>query len=195
MREFSCLVLMLAFAAGPVASAAEGDVLPDNGRAGVSLAHILERTSERLKKNFIIDPRLRGEVTMYGIDPERITYRELQAVLEVHGFATFDDGEITKVVPDASARQYAMPLIGDRSANVGEDEYVTKAIDVTPLEATQLVPILRPLMPQQAHMVGYAVTNTLIVVDRYSNVKRIEAIVRDLQKRPIRPETSANTAK
>jgi general secretion pathway protein D len=173
-----------------LAGAAETEAPAPQRTDGIALAPLIERSAARLNKRFIIDPRLRGDATVYGIDPERITYRELQAVLEVHGFAMFEDGGTTKVVPDASARQYAMPLIGDRSANVGEDEYVTKAIDVTPLEATQLVPILRPLMPQQAHLVAYSLTNTLIMVDRYSNVKRIEAIVRDLQKRPISPEAS-----
>ena len=187
MGKISFVVLMLAFIAGPIASAAEEAAPPDDGRKGVSLAYMLERASERLKKNFIVDPRLKGEATVYGIDPERITYRELQAVLEVHGFAMFEEGGLIKVVPDATARQHATPLLGDRGANVGEDEYVTRSIEVSPLEATQLVPILRPMMPQQAHLVGYAATNTLILVDRYSNVKRIEAIVRDLQKRPVVP--------
>ena len=186
MRQMSIVVLMLAFAVGPLAFAAEetAPVPPDPDRKAVSLIHLIESASQRLKKNFIVDPRLRGQATVYGIDPEKITYRELQAVLAVHGFAMIDEGGLIKVIPDANARQYATP-VGDRGSNVGDDEYVTRTIDVAPLEATQLVPILRPMLPQQAHLVGNSMTNTLIVVDRYVNVRRIEAIVKELQKRPV----------
>lgn len=186
MRKIPVLILMLAFMAASTAFAAEDSPqLPtDPDRKGVSLIHLIESASQRLKKNFIVDPRLRGQATIYGIDPEKITYRELQAVLAVHGFAMIEEGGLIKIIPEASARQYAAPL-GDRASSIGDDEYVTKTIDVAPLDATQLVPLLRPMMPQQAHLVGNSMTNTLIVVDRYVNVRRIEAIVRDLQKRPV----------
>src|SRR5688500_10339174 len=120
MRKIPSLVLMLALTTGSIATAAEAPASPDNELKGVSLAHMIERASERLKKNIIVDPRLKGEATLFGIDPERISYRELQAVLMVHGFAIVEDGPVTKVIPDSGIRQYATPLLSDRNSNIGE---------------------------------------------------------------------------
>lgn len=192
MRKIVCFVL-LALSAGQFTLAADtSPAAPRSG--GISLAHLIERVAERQKKNFIVDPRVAGEATLVGIDPERITYRELQAVLSVHGyFTTPEQNGVIEILPDANARQTPMPLVGDRAANIGDDEYVTRVLDAGPLQATQLVPLLRPMMPQQAHMVANAATNTLILVSRYDNVKQIEAIVRELQKRPAVPTPAATS--
>lgn len=152
---------------------------------GIALADLLARASERLDKNFIVDPRVSGEALMFGIDPDRISYRELQAVLAVHGYMTTQEASgLIAIVPDNSARQRAQPVLSEPTSGVGKDEMVTRTLDVGPLDAAQLVPVLRPMMPQEAHLVAVAQTNTLIIVDRYDNVRRIEAVIRDLQKRP-----------
>jgi general secretion pathway protein D len=161
---------------------------------GVPLSHILERAAQRLNKNFIVDPRLNGQVRLVGIDPERLSFRELQAVLEVHGFITVEDGGLIKIVPDANSRQYPMPVLTGRDSNLGDDEVVTKTLDVGSLEATTLVPILRPLLPQYAHLVAHGPTNTLVVVARHANVRTLESILNELKKRPsVAPTQTATT--
>jgi general secretion pathway protein D len=162
---------------------------------GVALSHVLERAAERLNKNFIVDPRLNSQVRLIGIDPERLSYRELQAVLEVHGFITVEDGGLIKIVPDANSRQTPTPVVTDRNPNLGDDEVITKTLDVGSLEATQLVPILRPMLPQYAHLVAHGQTNTLIVVARHANVRTLEAILNELKKRPSVGPTKTATAK
>jgi general secretion pathway protein D len=162
---------------------------------GVPLSHVLERAAERLNKNFIVDPRLNSQVRLIGIDPERLSYRELQAVLEVHGFITVEDGGLIKIVPDANSRQTPTPVVTDRNPNLGDDEVITKTLDVGSLEATQLVPILRPMLPQYAHLVAHGQTNTLIVVARHANVRTLEAILNELKKRPSAGPTKTATAK
>jgi general secretion pathway protein D len=184
MRAIGCLVLMML-----VATAQAAETTPPPKRTdGIALLQLIERAAQRLNKRFIIDPRVTGEAIMVGIDPERMTYRELQAVLSVHGYMTTPERNGTiQIVPDSNARQLPMPLVSERSPNFGEDEFVTKMIDVGPLQATQLVPILRPLLPQHAHLVGESQTNSLIVVARYDNVRQIEAIVNEMKKRPVVP--------
>jgi general secretion pathway protein D len=192
MRKFLGLVLMMIL---PTVQAAETEPRASRSTDGVSLVQLLERSAARLNKRFIVDPRLTGEAIMVGIDPERITYRELQAVLSVHGFMTTQEANGTiEIIPDANARQLAMPVLTARSNPVGEDEVVTKMIDVGPLQATQLVPILRPLLPQYAHLVGESQTNSLIVVARYENVRQIETIVNEMKKRPTVPAAAPKPA-
>jgi general secretion pathway protein D len=187
------LWILLAFATATVVNAAE---TADQPRPeGVPLSHILERAAQRLNKNFIVDPRLNSQVRLFGIDAERLSYRELQAVLEVHGFFTLEDGGVVKIVPDANSRQSPLPIVTDRNSNIGDDEIVMKTLDVGSLEATQLVPILRPMLPQYAHLVAHGPTNTLIVVARYGNVRTLESVLRELMKRPSVASTKTATAK
>ena len=186
MRNVLCLVVLAMLVAHEPLLAAEG--MPAARVEGVPLRAIIETVSERLNKSFIVDPRVDANVEVVGVDLKRISYAEFLAILEVHGFVAVEDGKLTKIIPNAAARQQPTPLVNDRSPNVGDNVVVTKIVDAAPLQATQLVPILRPLMPQQAHLVADAKTNTLILVDTYANVIRIEKIVRDLQKRPVMPE-------
>jgi general secretion pathway protein D len=192
MRKTLCLFLMMSFG---IVQAAEPEQPTPRRTDGISLTQLIERSAARLNKRFIVDPRVRGEAILVGIDPEKISYRELQAVLSVHGFITTQERNgVIEIIPDAIARQVPTPLIGDRAANVGDDEYVTRAMEAGTLEAGKLVPILRPLLPQQAHMVADGQTNTLIVVASYADVRRIESIVNELKKRPIVAPAAPKTA-
>lgn len=190
MRIASSLILSVMLIAHEPVSAAEG--VPAARVEGVPLRAILESVSERLNKSFIVDPRVDANVEVVGVDLKRISYAELLAILEVHGFVAIDDGELTKIIPAANSRQVPTPLVNDRGSSIGDSAIVTKIVDAAPLQAAQLVPILRPLMPQQAHLVADARTNSLILVDTYANVVRIEKIVRDLQKRPIAPDSPSS---
>jgi general secretion pathway protein D len=183
MRNVVCLIVLAMLVAHEPVGAAEG--MPAARVEGVPLRSIIESVSERLNKSFIVDPRVDASVAVVGVDLKRISYAEFQAILEVHGFAAIEDGKLTKIIPAANARQVPTPLVDDRNSSIGDSAIVTKIVSTAPLQASQLVPILRPMMPQQAHLVADAKTNTLILVDTYANVLRIEKIVRELQKRPI----------
>jgi general secretion pathway protein D len=71
--------------------------------------------------------------------------------------------------------------------SIAADEWVTRVLTTTNIGAPQLIPILRPLLPQGAHLAAHADTNRLIVMDRYANVQRITAIVRALDVPSPRP--------
>jgi general secretion pathway protein D len=151
---------------------------------GTDLIQLLEQVAPRLKKRFIVDPHARTEVLVVNLDPKRMTYDDLQAILSVHGFVATDEAHgIVRIVPDERARQLPMPIL-EGASKLGPEEMVTQRIDAGSLTAAQLVPILRPLLPQYAHLVAHPETNSLIVVARHANVKMIESIVGDLRSRP-----------
>jgi len=161
---------------------------PPPERDAVNIEQIIAGTAKKTGKKFLIDPRVRAQVTLVGLDPNNLDYPTLLTVLQMHGFAAFDDGKYVRIVPDSNARQQAMPLLtGDRSyANA---EYVTRLIAVKSVPAAMLVPILRPLLPQQAHLVALPCKNTLLLVDTFDNVKRVEDIVSSLDRgEPFQPE-------
>ncbi len=142
------------------------------------IRQIIEAVSEITGKTFIIDPRVSGQkVTMISstaMSPEAF-YEAFLSVLEVHQYAAVTSGDIVKIIPNATARQYAGP-IGTRGAQ-GPDDIVTQIVQVNNIGAAQLVPILRPLVPQYGHLVAHPGSNMLIISDRAANVARIVSIV------------------
>ncbi|HED19836.1 MAG TPA: type II secretion system protein GspD [Gammaproteobacteria bacterium] len=102
-------------------------------------------------------------------------------MLKVHGFAAVPAGPVIKILPDVSAKQDAIPTASDTAPGRG-DEMVTRVVQVNHVAAAQLVPILRPLVPQQGHLAAYPATNVLIMSDRADNVARLVNIIRRIDK-------------
>lgn len=141
------------------------------------ISALIKTVSEHTGKNFVIDPRVKGKVTVISAHPmdEEEFYHVFLSILEVHGFSTVPSGNVIKIVPDVKAKQAGIPTITSvRDAN---DQMVTQVIQIENVAASQLVPILRPLIPQQGHLAAYPATNVLIISDRANNVKRINQII------------------
>jgi general secretion pathway protein D len=131
----------------------------------------------------LIDPRVKGKVTVVSsrpMDSEEV-YQVFLSILKVHGFAAVPSGAVIKIVPDVNAKQDGIPTVGDKDTVVG-DEMVTRVVQVDNIAAAQLVPILRPLVPQQGHLAAYPATNVLIISDRARNVGRLVSIIRRIDQ-------------
>lgn len=148
---------------------------------GVELRSVIEAVSSITGKNFIIDPRVRAEVTLLSATPMTTDafYEAFLSLLQVHGFVAVQTGEIIKIVPDASSRQYPGYPNLEGAAN---DDIVTQVIKIQNVSAAQLVPILRPLIPQYGHLAAHAGSNMLIISDRANNVDRILNIVQRIDQ-------------
>ena len=132
-------------------------------------------------KNFIIDPRVQGRVTVVSSRPVSAdaVYATFLSVLEVHGLAAAPAGDMIKIVPSLEARQ--MPGPPYNSSTPG-DAVVTEVIQINNVSATQLVPVLRPLMSTEAQLAAYPQSNVLIISDRASNVTRILDIIQRIDQ-------------
>ena len=139
---------------------------------------VIATVSEFTGKNFIIDPRVKGKVTIISSRPmdRDEVYQAFLSLLEVHSFAAVHSGNVIKIVPDVNAKQSNTPVV-EHSSGLSGDEMVTQVIEITNVSAAQLVPILRPLIPQQGHLAAYAPTNVLIISDRADNVRRLIRII------------------
>jgi general secretion pathway protein D len=108
-------------------------------------------------------------------------YEAFLSILQVHGFVAVPSGDTIKIIPDANARQVpANDLPGRVSAT--SDEIVTQVVAVRNVSAAQLVPILRPLIPQYGHLAAYPASNMLIISDRASNVNRMMRIIQRIDQ-------------
>jgi len=117
------------------------------------ITQIAEAVSAATGKNFIIDPRVRAQVTMLSATPMTSDefYQAFLAILQVHGFVAVPSGQVIKIVPDANMRQYPANDLPDHVSS-SSDEMVTQVLAVQNINASQLVPVLRPLMPQNAQL-------------------------------------------
>src|SRR5258708_2545746 len=147
------------------------------------LNQIIQAVSEVTGKNFIIDPRVNAKVTMLSATPmsPAAFYEAFLSVLQVYGYVAVPAGKVIKIVPNTDARQLpANDLPSDVSRT--SDEIVTQIITMKNVSAAQLVPILRPLIPQYGQLAAYAAGNMLIISDRASNVSRIVRIVQRMDE-------------
>ncbi len=139
--------------------------------------------SELTGRNFILDERVRGKVTI--ISPSRITvdeaYKVFEAVLDVKGFTTVPVGAALKIIPARDAKQTGIPVTGpDRPAPERAAGYVTRLVPLKNIPAQDLVPILTPLVSKDGSLLASQTTNTLIITDSMDNLDRLAAIVSQL---------------
>lgn len=175
----------------PAAHAAEVQPAADlaesvNSTAGeISIRDIIASVSSRTRKRFLVDPRVRASVTLVGLGARDVTYPLLLTILDVHGFSAHERDGIIVVVPDAYDRHTASSLVSTGDIRGPDAAIITTIVPVKNVRAVQLVPILRPLMPQQAHLVAVVDRNALLIVDRAANVRRLVGIVEALDKLPV----------
>jgi general secretion pathway protein D len=168
------------------------------------ITQIIEAVSMATGKNFIIDPRVHAQVTMLSstpMTPDQF-YQAFLAILQVHGFVAVPAGNVVKIIPDANMRQYPANDL-PHSISSTSDELVTQVLAVKNVGAAQLVPVLRPLMPQTAQLSAVTGANILIISDRASNVNRMIRIIAridevgnpDVDVITLRSATAADTAR
>jgi general secretion pathway protein D len=139
---------------------------------------LVTQISDITGKSFVVDPRVKGKVTVISnadMTADEI-YEVFKSVLHVHGYATVESGDVVKIVPTNGAKQDNLKL--DASGAVNGEQMVTRVIDVKHTSATELVPILRPMVPQYGHVAAVASANALIISDHGQNIHRIEKIIR-----------------
>jgi len=165
--------MALTYAAGLPAQ--QATITPNYKDADIR--QVIEAVGEVTGKNFILDPRVKAQVTMLSAAPMTpdAFYEAFLSILSVYGFVAVPAGDIIKILPDANARQ--VPGAENEPGGGRPDDIVTRVIAVQNVAAAQLVPILRPLIPQYGHLAAHPPSNLLIISDRASNVDRMVRIV------------------
>lgn len=160
------------------------EAVPAAQTRGVDLRSLLLEAGARLHKTFVWDPRIPEKIDIGSLHERDITYPELVSLLRINGFLVFLDGTTTQVLPDALARTQPTPTIEPSELKNFGDEIVSVVIPVKGLSAAQLVPILRPMVPQWGHLVAFPDREVLLLTDRASNARRMVEIVRKIEALP-----------
>lgn len=141
---------------------------------------VVKAVSEITGKNFVLDPRVKGVINIVSARPmsRALVYDVFLSALRLQGFAAIDDRGITKIVPESDAKLQSSQMLGpqDRSRARG-DQIQTQVFTLKYESATQLVPILRPLIAPNNTITAYQSNNTLVITDYASNLQRIGKII------------------
>jgi len=134
-------------------------------------------------KTFIVDPRINAKVTIISREDLSIeeAYEVMLSVLAVHGYSAIEQDNATKIVPEITGRQAFNSFSRPNSPS---DKLVTDIIRPKFAAVNSLISILRPIMSTQGHIAVYEPTNSLIIADRAGNVKKLTAIINELDKTP-----------
>jgi len=189
------VLLLLAVAPGALAQPvpskrdlAKSSGSPSKGEAGVQLDFdnvdlpvVIDTIARLTGKNFIYDENVRGKVTI--VSPTRISipeaYAVFESVLRVKGYTTVEGpAGVLKVVPLGQARKRNLPLLQGKTPTPKSDRFVTRLIPLRYIDAEAITATLKPLVSQEASMVAYEPTNTVILTDAAFNISRILKILR-----------------
>jgi general secretion pathway protein D len=145
----------------------------------VEIGVLVKFISEITGKNFILDDKVRGKVTV--ISPTKISideaYRVFQSILEVKGFTTVPAGVAIKIVPVREAKESGAPLAPKSAAG---DEYITQLVPLTFIEPSALVPVLQPMVSRDGLISAYDAANTIVLIDTAANIERLIRIISEL---------------
>ena len=174
MRPILTLIFILfAFPTVPVYS-------QDSWRINLKNADIREfitQVSAITEKSFIIDPRVKGNVTVVSSTAmgKDAVYELFLSVLQVHGFAAVNANGVIKIVQTVLAKQSGNP--NDFVDDLLSQELITRVILIRNTPSQEMVKVLRPLIPQYGHIAGLANPNVLIISDHASNINRLVEII------------------
>ena len=134
----------------------------------------------------VVDPNVKGKVRVISSKPvsQAELYDLFLSILDVQGYTAVRSGQVVRIVPSKDARSSPVPLIENQDL-LSNDEYVTQVIRLDNISAAKLIPVLRPLVPQQAHMAAYAPSNAIIISDIRSNIGRIVEIIERMDRSAI----------
>jgi general secretion pathway protein D len=128
-------------------------------------------------KSFIVDPRVKGDVTVISSTSldRRGIYELFLSVLQVHGFAAVQSGNVTKIVQTVLAKQSPSP--GDFREDIRSEEIITRVAPVTNIPSEEIVKVLRPLIPQYGQIAALSEPNVVIISDHADNINRLVEII------------------
>lgn len=144
------------------------------------LEELVRFVAQATGKTIVVDPKTKGRVQVISSQPlnKDQLYDLFLSILDVNGFAAVDTGDSVKIIPSRDARSSAAPVVSAAQGKQRENsEIVTEVIQLRNVSAATLIPVLRPLAPQQAHMAAYGPSNAIIISDAANNIARIRSVI------------------
>lgn len=176
---------------GPAVIESDGEKYITMDFQDVDIAVLVKFIGEITGKNFVMDERVQGKVTV--VSPTRITpeeaYSVFQAVLQVKGFTTVPSGAAIRIIPTKDAKATSLRTVEARGQAPSE-EFITRLVPLAQVDVGDVIPVLQPMVSADGLVTGYAQTNALILVDSAANVERLAKLVAELDVASSRRQTA-----
>jgi general secretion pathway protein D len=143
------------------------------------IREFIDQVADITGETFIVDPRVKGQVTVLSKTPLSLSevYALFLSVMATHGFSVVSEGGQSSVIPNAEAKAEA------NNGQASPDKLETRLIQVQQGSVAELIPLIRPLVPQYGHLAAVTSANALIISDRSANIARIETLIRQLDQK------------
>ena len=140
---------------------------------------VISEVSRVTGKNFIIDPRVQGKISIASSSPisNKELYQVFLSMLQVSGYAAIPNDDVIKIIPTIEAKSQSPDVLNNMRNRPRGEEVMVEVIPVRYVPAEQLVPVLRPLMPPTSNVSAYGPSNMLILSGRASNIKQLAYII------------------
>ncbi|WP_454782577.1 GspD family T2SS secretin variant LspD [Legionella sp. WA2022007384] len=159
---------------------------PQNGKLwnlrNADIRAVIAEVSRVTGKNFVIDPRVQGKISIVSSTPmnNNELYQVFLSVLQVSGYAAIPSGAIIKIIPNIDAKTQSPDILSGIKHPPRGDDMMVAVVPVHYVPSEQLVPVLRPLMPQWSSISAYAPSNMLILSGRANNIRSLADIIKQV---------------
>ncbi|HBX55192.1 MAG TPA: type II secretion system protein GspD [Pseudomonas sp.] len=146
---------------------------------GADIREFIDQIAQITGETFIVDPRVKGQVSVVSSTPLALSevYQLFLSVMATHGFSVITQGDQARIVPNAEAKADA------GAGRAAPDRLETRLIQVQHSAVSELIPLIRPLVPQYGHLAAVTSANAIIISDRSANIARIEDLLRQLDQK------------
>lgn len=163
----------------------DGDYITINFN-NIDLQAFTKFISDLTKRNFIIDDKVLGKVTI--VSPTKISkeeaYQVFLSVLEVKGYTVVESDSVSKIIPSREGKQSGVKVVSDKEKIKGAEGFLTMIFHLNNVSPQELSKTITPLISKDGNIISYQPTNALIVTDSSSNIKRLTNIIGILDVTP-----------
>ena len=143
----------------------------------VDIKKVTQDIANFSKKTIILDPRVKGKVTIFSnslLSSDEVWDVYLRTI-QVNGFSALNDENFVRIVPENEATR-------DQNSGESGGEFITRVIELKNRSSVELLPLIKPIAGRQANVSSIASINSLLIVDRKTNVERITEVVESLDE-------------
>ncbi len=182
MSRLFILLAVITFSAVPGGAVLAEELVTINFK-DTDIREVAEMVSKVTGRNFLVDPRVKGKVTVISAEPidgEQL-YTTFLTILKTHGFIAIDQGTLVQILPASGEREHATFSESVRTDS-SDDIVEVQVIPVKHVPAVQMVPILRPLVEKEGHLAAHANSNSLIVAASRRTINKIHDMLETLDQ-------------
>ncbi|MDU0458885.1 MAG: type II secretion system secretin GspD [Geobacteraceae bacterium] len=176
IRNLCSLLLVVMLCTSPALAAGKGVVLNFNE---VDISTMVKFISDLTGRNFILDERVKGKISVYS--PSKLSieeaYNVFVSVLELKGFVVVQSGKVAKIVPSATARQSGFTLLSSDQVLPVNESYVAQVTKLENISAQEALTFLQPMVSRDGHISAFGPGNLILMVDSSLNIRKLHGLL------------------